>query len=125
VRGKGDAGVTLVEILFAIVIIGVAVSALFAGLGTGALSSKSHRDLATADTVLRSYAEAAKAAVRSSCTSSGGSYTIAYTPPSGYTVNSLGSQSCPAVTTVQQLHLTVTVASSGITKSLDINLRTA
>ena len=63
-----------------IVLLGLAVGALIAGLATAAGASKQHRDLATSDTVMRSYAEATKQAVRSQCTAASGSYAYTITP---------------------------------------------
>ena len=62
-RRDHQAGETLVEILVALVIIGLIVSAYLATYSTGALASKAHRDLVTADGVLRNYAESVKDAV--------------------------------------------------------------
>jgi Tfp pilus assembly protein PilV len=121
-RQRDEAGMSLVEIVIAIVILGAVVSALLAALATAAISTKSHRDLVTADAVLRDYAEATKSAVRSSCTSAGATYSVTYSPPNGFTTNSLTGQSCPATTTMQLVHLTVTLPNVS-TKSLDIDVR--
>jgi type II secretory pathway pseudopilin PulG len=59
-RGAGDAGETLLEILLAMIILGGAISALLAGLSTGVLGSVAHRNEASANSLLRSYAEAVK-----------------------------------------------------------------
>lgn len=121
---KDDAGASLIEIVMAIVILGVVVSSLLAALGTAALSSKAHRDLTTADTVLRSYAEATKAAVRHDCTSPG--LPVVVTPPQGvpggYSVTLTPNPLiCPPPTTVVQVHISLTAP---VTKSLDIDVRT-
>jgi hypothetical protein len=121
-KRRNEAGDTLVEICIALVIMGAVVGAYFAASATASTASKTSRDLATADTVLRDYAEAAKTAVRSSCTTSGASYTVSYTPPTGFTVNDLGSQSCPSVTQTESLQLTVTLP-NGTTKSLSLDVR--
>jgi prepilin-type N-terminal cleavage/methylation domain-containing protein len=93
---RSEAGDTLLEILVAIVIIGLVVGAYFATYSTQGSGSTAHRILGTADGVLRSYAEATKSAVRAQCASSGASnYTVSYTPPTGYTVNALNGQPCP------------------------------
>jgi type II secretory pathway pseudopilin PulG len=105
-RHRNEAGETLVEIVLTIVLIGLTVGALLAGIGTAAAASKQHRDLATADTVMRSYAEATKQAVRTQCTATSGSYAVSYTPPTGYTVSGAGT-TCPATTTTQSLALVV------------------
>jgi Tfp pilus assembly protein PilV len=121
-RRTSEAGETLVEVVIAIVILGAVVSAMLAAIATSAMSSKSHRDLVTADAVLRNYAEATKSAVRSSCTSSGATYTVTYTPPGGFSVNPLGGQPCPATTSVTAVHLQVTLP-SGTAKPLDVEVR--
>src|SRR5439155_12429460 len=87
-RERDEAGMSLVEIVIAIVILGAVVSALLAALATAAISSKSHRDLVTADAVLRDYAESTKSAVRASCTSAGATYSVTYLPPNGFTTSS-------------------------------------
>jgi type II secretory pathway pseudopilin PulG len=113
-RARSEMGETLVEVLFAIVIIGIIVSVFFSALVTSSTASRTHRDLVSADTVLRDYAEATKAAVRADCTASGSHYTVGYTPAdTNFVVGSTPSMSspgplCPVVTAVQPEHLTVT-----------------
>ncbi len=98
-RGADQAGDSLIEIVFALVIIGVVIGAFVASFSTGATASTSHRDNVTGDVVLRNYAEAAKTAARG-CTS-GRSFTIAYPAsagrmPSRYTVSSSPARvQCP------------------------------
>jgi len=122
-------GESLVEILIAMVIIGLVVSAYFASYATASISSKAQRDLVTADAVLRNYAEAVKSAVRDPINGCGKAspttFTVVYAPPTGFTVSStlsLTGQSCPGVTTVRSEHLMV--GWSGHTRSLDIEVRT-
>jgi type II secretory pathway pseudopilin PulG len=123
---RDQRGTTLVEIVIALVILGGLVSTLLAALATASQGSKAHRDLVTADAALRDYAEAAKAAVKLSCAGAGGTatYTVSYTPPAGFTVNSLGTRTCPASTSVSQLDLSVTLP-SGTVRSLSIKVRSA
>ena len=59
-RTRKDAGETLIEVLIAMIILGGAISALLGGVATTVLTTSRHRDLATANTLLRSYAEAIK-----------------------------------------------------------------
>ena len=124
-----DRGMSLIEIVVSIVLLGLVVSALVAGLQTAAYASKSHRDLTTADTVLRSYAEAIKAAVRHDCTSPG--LPVVVPPPAGvpggYSVallpnNAAGPIVCPPTTSVLSVRISMT---SPVTKNLDIMVRTA
>jgi Tfp pilus assembly protein PilV len=122
VRHRDETGESLIEIILALVILGAVISAMLAAIATSARSSKNHRDLVTADAVLRNYAEATKSAVRSSCTSNGATYTVTYAPPSGFSVNPLSGQPCPATTSVTAVHLHVTL-SSGTSKPLDIEVR--
>jgi Tfp pilus assembly protein PilV len=57
VRRRGERGETLVELLVTIVILGSAIIALVAGVATAIASSDSHRQEATAEGVIRSFAE--------------------------------------------------------------------
>ena len=57
---RSEAGDTLIEVLVAVVILGLCVVGLMGGLTTSITSSSEHRSLASDDTVLRSFAEAAK-----------------------------------------------------------------
>lgn len=128
-RQRNDTGDTLVEILFAVVIIGIIVSAFFATMSTSASASKTHRDFVTADAVLRDYAESAKQAARNTCTAGnvGSSFAVSYTPPAGtgVTVAATG-RTCPAVsgpTGVSPVVITATLP-SGATRVLTIEVRT-
>jgi type II secretory pathway pseudopilin PulG len=54
-----EAGDTLVELLIALVVIGITATALLAGFSTSLSASAEHRNLATIDTALKGYVEAA------------------------------------------------------------------
>ena len=56
-RAHADPGISLVEMVVSIALLGVVVVALLAGLTTAIATSSQHRKLATADTLLRSAAE--------------------------------------------------------------------
>src|SRR5262245_58765397 len=86
VRGRdSDRGETLVEVLIAIVLIGVISSAYFVTASTQTRASSLNKELVQADAVARSYAELSKAAVRNGCTA-GAPLTIDTSSfPSGYT----------------------------------------
>jgi type II secretory pathway pseudopilin PulG len=84
--------------LVAVVILSIAITALVGGLLTGVLSSEQHRRAATADTVVRSYAESLQVAVSQrpqSTWCSSTPYTVVYTKPSGYNVSQTPGP-CPA-----------------------------
>lgn len=123
-RKGGDEGESLVEIVIALVLIGLVVSALMAGLATVARASKSQRDLVKVDTVLRAYAESVKYQVRDACQVDS---TLTYldpfatTPPAGFVVSQTGPQACPVATTVA-VH-TLTVTGNGVTRTMDIAVR--
>lgn len=59
---RGEAGSTLVELLVTLVILGIAFVTLLGGMFTAVTSSDRHRKQTVADSVLRSVAEAVKAA---------------------------------------------------------------
>jgi prepilin-type N-terminal cleavage/methylation domain-containing protein len=91
-------GETLIEVVIAIVLLGVLVAAVMATVVTNAEGSQTAQDFATADGVLRSFAEATKAAVRISCTTPTSRYTVTYPPlPANFTITppSWSSQPCP------------------------------
>ena len=57
---RSEDGATLLEILMAVMVVGVAFVALLGGLGTSVISSDLHRKQAVAETTIRRYAEAVK-----------------------------------------------------------------
>jgi prepilin-type N-terminal cleavage/methylation domain-containing protein len=129
--GRHERGETLVEILIAIVVIGIVSSASFFAISVGATSSKSHRDLVTADEVLRNFAEAAKQAARLQCMNPTGQ-TLTITYPGGTSpfpvaatgpAPALGLPKCPSsLTTVSEVDITATLP-SGVKKVLNIDVR--
>jgi hypothetical protein len=69
-----------VELLVTVVIMGAAIVALVAGVATAVASSDTHRQDATAEGVMRSYAERVQNAPYVECATG---YTSGYTVPSG------------------------------------------
>ena len=139
-----ERGETLIEILIAIIVIGIVGSAAFFAISIGATNSKSQRDFVTGDQLLRNSAEATKAAVRSACANGGTTYSVAYsTLPAPdpaqtwhqyyevarkFTIPSdLTNQACPATTgsiATQTPAVTLSVTlPSGVQKSLAIKVR--
>jgi hypothetical protein len=90
---RGEHGDTLLEIVLAIVLIGIVVAAYFATYSTQGAGSTAHRTLVTADGILRSYAEATKSAVRAQCVGGASSYGVARLAdtPANYAVELDGS----------------------------------
>ena len=105
----------------AVVIIGLIFSSFFAAVGTTAALSASHRNLVSADTVLRDSAEAVKAAVRANCpTSTSFTTTTLATEPAA----SSSTNQCPVdATHVRQVDLSYTTL-GGANEKLSIEIRT-
>lgn len=62
VRGRGDAGLTLIELVVTVAIMGTAFSVLVGGLGAAVVGSDLQRQQAAVATLLRSFAESVKGA---------------------------------------------------------------
>ncbi len=111
-RARGDAGTTLVEVLVATAIMGSAVIVLVTGMGTLINSSGQNRISTTAAVVARDYAEATELAVAQPNAWCSSSYSVAYAPPSGYTVTpTVGA--CPSNSSSTPQFQTISIAVSG------------
>ncbi|MFE5538944.1 prepilin-type N-terminal cleavage/methylation domain-containing protein [Streptomyces sp. NPDC056492] len=112
-RRRGEEGETLIEVLVAVVLMGVAFVTVFGGMGTAIISSVAQQKVTGADSVIRSAAEKVVGAPYVSCASGYGTPT----PPAGYTVtveieywDGVGAfgPSCPTADTgIQKVRLTV------------------
>ncbi|MEU4954076.1 type II secretion system protein [Streptomyces lavendulae] len=116
-RPRGEEGETLIEVLVAVVLMGVAFVTVFGGIGTAIISSVRQQKVTGADSVVRSAAEKVVGDPYVSC--AGGYETP--TPPPGYTVtvtveywDGVGAfaTACPAADTGVQ-KVTLTVRSTG------------
>lgn len=138
-RPQGEQGESLLELLIAVAIMGIAVVAIMAGLVTSVLISDVHRKQATAGTAVRDYAEAMQTAV------AGGNYMACgasswyqshsgFTAPTGYTATVLsgsmrywtgGAWQAGCSTDLGLQKLTVQVASNDgrATERVDVVLR--
>jgi len=117
-----DRGETLLELLIAVVIMGIAVVAIVGGLAASTLVSDQHRKAATAGSYARDYAEAVKSMPYVSCASAS-AYPVpaGFGLPAGYAATvqavrywsgSAWQASCPGLGDVGLQQVTVQVASS-------------
>jgi prepilin-type N-terminal cleavage/methylation domain-containing protein len=111
-------GFTLVEVLLAVVILGIAVVTFVSGLAAAIRSSDLHRKDATIQTVLRNYAEALQASA-SSCP---GSLSPSYSAPAGYSV-SPSSLACPTAGSPATIQVTASSADGRATDTYTIVVR--
>ena len=81
-RDTADSGASLVELLVAMTLMGIAFIAILAGLGTMLRAQQQQQTIVTVDSHLRSYSEGLLAAPYINCASG---YTLA--APSGFSVN--------------------------------------
>ncbi len=103
---RSESGETLLEIVMAIVIIGLIVSAYFATFSTQGSGTAAQRNLVTADGLLRDYAEATKSAVRTDCGSSA-TFTTTTTSVPGFRVASSTDQCPSSVTSASPVDIAV------------------
>jgi type II secretory pathway pseudopilin PulG len=88
-RRHDDRGESLLELLVALAIMGIAVVAIVGGLVTSILMSDVHRKQATAGSTLRDYAEAIETAVgKPTSAYTACATTAAYASPTGFTAPS-------------------------------------
>ncbi|MGO4256736.1 type II secretion system protein [Marmoricola sp. RAF53] len=140
---RGDRGETLVEVLVAVVILGIAGAAVMAGLQLSVKASDIHRKETTGGAYVRSLAEAIEQYVGKTGTTNYkpcaaanaylvGSVTSTLDLPSGYTatqdaaksVNTAGAAStCNSDTGVQQVTLRIASSDSRATEKLVVILR--
>ena len=83
---RDESGLTLIECLVTVVIMGLAFVALLGGLGTSIFASDIHRKQATAETVLRTFAEHVKTETYVPCATTA-SYGTTFASESGYTAS--------------------------------------
>ncbi|MEV7413845.1 type II secretion system protein [Streptomyces sp. NPDC089919] len=112
-RGRGEEGETLVEVLVAVVLIGIAFVTILGGIGTAIVSAVRQQQVTGADSLVRSAAETVVGAPYVSCAR--GYETPA--PPAGFTLtveveywDGTGAfgPACPAADSgVQKVRLTV------------------
>jgi len=108
----GEAGSTLPEVLVALFILTSAVMVMVAGMSTLLVSATQNRQSTTAGVVARDYAEALELAVAQPNAWCSATYSVSFTPPTGYPVTAVPG-TCPVnnSTTPQFQTVAITVGS--------------
>jgi type II secretory pathway pseudopilin PulG len=136
-RISRDRGESLIELLVALTLLGLAVVAIVSALGASILMSDIHRKQATAGAEVRSFAEKIESVV---ATGSGGyvacagtgTYAGAYTVPAGYTkavtlvrywTGSAWSATCGSDIGLQKLTLQISSSDGRAAETLDVVIR--
>lgn len=139
--GCRQSGMTMIELLVTIVVMGIAFSVIVGGLGISIVGSDTNRRQATAETVLRNFADKVKSgstAYVPDCNAAKPAYESAFTPPSGFTATVVSVspadsdaaseyEPCPAVTPdplvpvgLQLVELRVTSEGRPVTESAQV-----
>jgi type II secretory pathway pseudopilin PulG len=122
-RVEGERGETLLEIIVALAILGVAVVAIASGIAVSVVASRSHRDQANAGTLLHNYAEQV-ASSYTICGAAAPSFpaTTGFQAP---TINikywggsAFGASPCPTDPGLQQVTITVKTADNRVSQTL-------
>lgn len=103
-RSRDERGDTLIEVLFAVVIIALAAGPLIGALLESIAASAEHRGLATADTLLQTFAETAVSEIQTSPLP--GTHYTASTVPSYRLISNPSKASGPGTTTVVTVFVT-------------------
>lgn len=131
----GDAGETLVELLVAVVIVGIAVVGLLAGLLVTLDASTLHREQALSQNAARAWAEQVSASTYTDCATPASFAPPSPALPSGYTATVTAVQywtgtsfasSCSGDTGIQRVTLRIAATNSPsptVTQSLDVVVR--
>jgi type II secretory pathway pseudopilin PulG len=127
-RRRKDAGETLIEVLITMIILGGAIAALVGGISNTVLITSRHRDLATANSLLRSYAEAIKENARTGylpCATSYANLAGRYDQPEGWATPTNTVVWPPSGCTDDGLqHVTISVTTpKGVVQTLDLWIR--
>jgi prepilin-type N-terminal cleavage/methylation domain-containing protein len=82
-----DEGFTLIEVLVAMTLLSVAVVVIVSAMMTSIVTADVHRKQASAETVVRGYAEAARDYAQAHYAPCATTYAVPFSPPAGYTVS--------------------------------------
>jgi prepilin-type N-terminal cleavage/methylation domain-containing protein len=138
-RREGERGDTLIELLVAVVVMGIAVVAVSGGIAVSVRMSDIHRKQAQAGAYIRDFAEAVENAVQASPTAyvacaAAGTYDSYYTVPSAaftvaaptpvrYWDGSTFGTTCTTDSGVQQLSLRIDSADNRVSETLVVVIR--
>jgi prepilin-type N-terminal cleavage/methylation domain-containing protein len=81
---NAEGGFTLTEVLAALIILGVAITAILAAMGTSIITADTHRKLVSDDAILRSYAEQLQSAPFVECATPAQYPTFSDPPPQSW-----------------------------------------
>lgn len=131
--GPNDQGETLIELIIAVAIMGIAVVAIVAGIATSILMSDIHRKQATAGAYVRDYAEAVAGHYDASASPTYPPSAVGFAAPTGFTATVTSVKcwndtsgvfsGCTAANAVQQITLCVASADSRASESLIVVVR--
>ena len=137
--GDGDAGETLIEVLAATVILGIAAVAIVGGVATSIAMSDIHRKQASAGAYVRDFAEALENGIAAASSkyatgsAAGATYQSLYTPPNASYTASVTNVYCASGSTfsaepctdtgAQKVSLRVASVDGRDAESLDIFIR--
>jgi type II secretory pathway pseudopilin PulG len=131
-RLAGDRGETLLELVVALAILGIAVVAVIGGLSAAVMLSDVHRKQAAAGVAVRDYAEAVQTAVATGHYTACAAPPVTFTPPAGYSSSVVAVRfwsgtawlaACSADTGLQRLSLQVASLDGRAAERLDVVLR--
>jgi type II secretory pathway pseudopilin PulG len=111
-------GSTLVELLIATAIMGIAVVVLVVGTSTLFLTSAVNRQSTTSAIVARDYAEALDLVIPQGSAWCASSYPVVYTPPAGFAASAVYG-ACPANNTTTPQFQTVTITATAPNGSVE------
>jgi Tfp pilus assembly protein PilV len=128
-RIADDRGLTLIEMLITVTVLGAGFIAILAGLTTTMRTSSLHRQQSRGEAIVREYAEKVDAAAYVPCAAPA-IYEGAYTPPTGWTATVVDVRyldattnayvGCPADTGVQVVSVRVAHDGGDVTERLDV-----
>lgn len=122
---RPDDGFSLIEVLVAVALLGIAVAAILGGMMTSLLATDVHRKQATGETVLRSYAEATKSHAQANYAPCATTYTPAYTAPAGFSATTpvpVSYRSGATWVNASETPLSGCTATSDVVQMLDITV---